>query len=172
MNDFMRNSISESIVNVRRQIAGADEKLAGLFGRIGEIFPDEKRRRNESKRDGKRINERVVKETFDRIGIRGAINIFPFGESGGCLEECLAMTFGTLNYKYGFNKVVEEIKNYWLNCGMKNRRTLIVTDAWDSTDFNSRHKDAFDNYTSSENNKHTVAIVLYGDYGFSVQYLR
>ena len=172
MNDLIRNSISKSIGNVGRQIAGVDERLADFFRRIAEILPDEKRRREESERDGKRINERIVKGTFDRIGIRGAINTFPFGEPGGCLEECLVITFGKLNSKYGFNQVVEEVKNYWHNCSRKNYRTLIVTNAWDITDFNSRHKDAFDSYTSSENNKHTVAIVLYGAAGFSVQYLR
>ena len=172
MNDFMRSSISGSIGNVMGQIAGVNERLANLFRRIAEILPDEKRRREESERDGKRINERIVKGTFDRIGIRGAINTFPFGEPGGCLEECLVITFGKLNSKYGFNKVVGEVKNYWHNCSRKNYRTLIVTSAWDITDFNDRHKDAFDSYTSSEDNKHTVAIVLFGDYGFSLQYLR
>ncbi len=172
MNDLTRNSISESIGNVGRQITGVDERLTDLFRRIAEILPDEKRSREESERDGKRINERIVKGTFDRIGIRGAINTFPFGEPGGCLEECLVITFGKLNSKYGFNQVVEEVKNYWHNCSRKNYRTLIVTNAWDITDFYSRHKDAFDSYTSSENNKHAVAIVLLGDYGFSLQYLR
>lgn len=175
MNDLMRKSISESIGNVGRQIAGVDERLADLFGRIAEILPDEKRRGEESKRDGKRINERIIRGTFDRIGIGGAINTFPFGEPGGCLEECLAMTFGILNSKYGFNQVVMKVTNYWLECGNKNCRTLIITDAWDAADFNRRYKVAFDSYTSSKNKdniKHTVAIVSYGDYGFSLQYLR
>ena len=175
MNDFMRNSISGSIGNVRRQIAEVDENLAGIFGRIAEILADEKRRRKELEPDGKRINEGIVKGTIDRIGIRGAINTFPFGEPGDCLEECLDMTFGILNSKYGFNQVAEEVKNYWLNCGMENCRTLIITNAWDITGFNRRHKGAFDSYTFSKNKdniKHTVAIVLYGDYGFSLQYLR
>ena len=175
MNGLTRNSISESIGNVGRQIAVVDERLADLFGRIAEILPDEKRRREDSERDGKKINEGIVKGTFDRNGIRGAINTFPFGEPSDCLEECLAMTFGILNSKYGFNQVAEKVKNYWLNCGMENCRTLIVTDAWDVTDFNRRHKGAFNSYTLSQNKdtiKHTVAIVLYGDYGFSLQYLR
>ncbi len=172
MNDFMRNSISESIGNVRRQIAGVDGNLADLFGRIAEILTDEKRRRKELKSASKRINESVVKGIIDRIGIKGAINTIPFGEPCGCLEECLVIAFGILNYEYGFNKIVKKVTNYWLNCGKENCRTLIVTNAWDIADFNSRHKDAFDSYTSSENNKHAVAIVLYGDYGFSLQYLR
>ena len=171
----MRNSISESIGNVGRQIVVVDERLADLFRRIAEILPDEKRRREDSERDGKKINEGIVKGTFDRNGIRGAINTFPFGEPGDCLEECLVMTFGILNYKYGFNQVVEKVKNYWHSCSRENYRTLIVTNAWDITDFNIRHKGAFDSYTFSKNKdnvKHTVAIVLYGDYGFSLQYLR
>jgi len=175
MNDLMRKSISESIGNVGRQIEGVDESLADLFRRITEILADEKRRRQESQRNGKKINEGIVKGKIDRIGIRGAINTFPFGEPCGCLEECLAMTFGTLNFKYGFNQIAEKVKNYWHNCSRENYLTLIVTDAWDINDFNSRHKDAFDSYTSSknkDNKKHTVAIILYGDYGFSLQYLR
>jgi len=175
MNDFMRSSISGSIGNVMGQIAGVDERLANLFRRIAEILPDEKRRREDSERNGKKINEGIVKGTFDRIGIRGAINTFPFGEPGGCLEECLVITFGKLNSKYGFNQVVEEVKNYWHKCSRENCRTLIVTTAWDITDFNIRHKGAFDSYTFSKNKdnvKHTVAIVLYGDYGFLLQYLR
>ena len=175
MNDLMRKSISASIGDVGRQIAEVDDRLAGLFRRIAEIFPDEKIGREESERDGRRINKGIAKGTLDRIGIGGAINTFPFGEPSGCLEECLVMTLEKLNYKYGFNQVVEEVKNYWLNCSRENCRTLVVTDAWDITDFNSGHKGAFDSYTSSENKdniKHTVAIVLYGDYGFSLQYLR
>jgi len=175
MNGLMRNSISESIGNVGRQIAVVDERLADLFGRIAEILLEEKRRRKESERDGKRISERIVKGTFDRIGIGRAINIFPFGEPNGCLEECLVITLEKLNLKYGFNQIVEEVKNYWHKCSRENCRTLIVTNAWDITDFNIRHKGAFDSYTFSKNKdnvKHTVAIVLYGDYGFSLQYLR
>ena len=175
MNDLMRESISRSIGNVVGQIAGQDERLADLFRRVAEILPDEKRRREESERDGKRINKRIVNGTFDRIRIRGAINTFPFGEPNGCLEECLVITFEKLNLKYGFNQVVEKVKNYWHKCSRENCRTLIVTNAWDITDFNNRHKEAFDSYTSSENKnniKHTVAIILYGDYGFSLQYLR
>ena len=174
MDNLIQSSISRSIGDVGRQIAEVDERLAGLFGRIAEILHDEKRRREESERDGKRINKGIAKGTLDRIGIGGAINTFPFGEPSGCLEECLVMTLEKLNYKYGFNQVVDEVKNYWLNCSRENCRTLVVTDAWDITDFNSRHKGAFDSYTSSENKdniKHTVAIVLYGDYGYSVQYL-
>ena len=180
MNDLMRKSISRSIGDIRRQIAEVDERLADLFGRIAEILPDEKRRIEESERDGKRINKGIAKGTLDRIGGGGggggAINTFPFGEeTDECFKECLAMTFGILNRKYGFNQVVEEVKNYWHKCSRENCRTLIVTNAWDITDFNNRHKDAFDSYTSSENKnniKHTVAIILYGDYGFSLQYLR
>ena len=175
MNGLMRNSISESIGNVGRQIVVVDERLADLFRRIAEILLEEKRRREDSERDGKKINEGIVKGTFDRNGIRGAINTFPFGKPSGCLEECLVITFGILNSKYGFNQVVNEVTNYWLNCGKENCRTLIITNAWDITDFNRRYKGAFDSYTFSKNKdnvKHTVAIVLCGDYGFSLQYLR
>ena len=141
MEDLIQSSISRSIGDVERQIAEVDGNLAGLFGGVAEILPDEKRRREESERDGKRGNERIVKGIIDRIGIRGAINTFPFGEPSDCLEECLAMTFGILNSKYGFNQVAEKVKNYWLNCGMENCRTLIIADAWDVTDFNRRHKE-------------------------------
>ena len=175
MNDLMRESISGSIGDVGRQIAGVDEGLARLFRGIAEILPDEKRRREESERDGKRINEHIVKGIIDRIGINGAINTIPFGEPSGCLEECLVIAFGILNREYGFNKIVKKVNSYWLKCFNKNCRTLIITDAWDITDFNSGHKGAFDSYTSSENKdniKHNVAIVLFGDYGFSLQYLK
>jgi len=176
VNELIRESISRSIGNVVSQIAGQDERLADLFRRVAEILPDEKRRREESEWEGKRITEPISKGTFDRSGISGAINTIPFGEPKyDCLEECLVITFGILNRKYGFNQVVEEVKNYWHKCSRENCRTLIVTNAWDITDFNNRHKDAFDSYTSSENKnniKHTVAIVLLGKYEFSLQYLR
>jgi hypothetical protein len=176
MNGLMRKSISASISDVGRQIAEVDGRLAGLFRRIAEILPDEKIGREESGRDGRRINKGIAKGTLDRIGIRGAINTFPFGEeTDECFEECLAMTFGILNSKYGFNQVVKKVTNYWLKCGKENCRTLIITNAWDTNDFNRRYKEAFDIYTSSENKdniKHTVAVVLLGDYGFSLQYLR
>jgi hypothetical protein len=175
MNDLMQKSILESIKIVMGQIAEIDEGLAGLFGRIAEILPDEKRRRGESERDINKRNEGIVKGTFDKIGTRGAINTYPFGEPSDCLEECLAITLGKISYKYGFNQVVWELIKYWLSCSKINFRTLIVTDAWDITDFNSRYKVAFDKYVSSnnkDNRKHTVAIVSYGDYGFLLQYLR
>lgn len=176
MNGLMRNSISESIGNVGRQIVVVDERLADLFRRIAEILPDEKRRRGESERVDKRTNERIVKGTFDRIGTGGEINTIPFGEeTDECFEECLVIAFGRLNTKYGFNQIVKKVTDYWFNCGKENCQTLIITYAWDITDFNITHKYAFDGYTSSENKdniKHTVAIVLLGDYGFSLQYLR
>jgi len=176
MNDLMRNSISESIGDVGRQIARVDEGLARLFRGIAEIKKKKKRRREESERDGKRINEHIVKGIIDRIGINGAINTIPFGEkTNNCLEECLVMAFETFDSMYGFNKIVKKVINYWINCSKENCRTLIITDAWDTTKFSRKYKEAFDIYTSSENKdniKHTVAIVLLGDYGFSLQYLR
>ena len=104
-----------------------------------------------------------------------AINIFPFGELGDCLEECWALTFGTLNSKYGFNKVVQEVTNYWRNFGEENYRTLIVTNAWDIADFDRKFKGPFDSYIFSKNKdniKHTITIIFYGDYGFLVPNLR
>jgi len=170
MNDFMRNSISESIGNVRRQITEVDEKLADFFGRIAEIIGEIQR-----EHVAEIFPNNIGREITDRINRGKMINTIPFGEPCGCLEECLVMAFEILNYKHRFNKIVKEITNYWLSCSKENCRTLIVTNAWDIADFNRRHKDAFDSYTSSENKdniKHTVAIVLYGDYGYSVQYLR
>ena len=85
------------------------------------------------------------------------------------------MTFGILNTKYGFNKIAVKIKDYWLGCGDINCRTLVITDAWDNLNFYCRYKKSFDIYTSTKNRnnvKHTVAIILCGDYGFSLQYLR
>jgi hypothetical protein len=176
MNELMRESISRSIGEVRRQIRGLDERLADLFGRVAEILPDEKRRRDESERDGRRINEGIAKGILDRIG-GGAINTIPFGEPGECLEECIAIAFELLNSrsKYGFNQIALKVNDYWLGCGDINCRTLVITNAWDNFDFYRRYKKFFDSYTSSKNKnsiKHTVAIVLYGDYGFSLQYLR
>jgi len=188
MNDLMRNSISESIGNVGRQIAGVagvDEKLAGLIKILGDIiadeerrsediFPDKERRRKES--DHKRRNKDTAERIIDKISrIRGAINTIPFGEPVGCLEECVAIAFGKFKSDYGFNKIAQKVIDYWLNCGKENCRTIIVTDTWDITDFYDNLKEHFDSYTSSnnkDNRKHTVAIILYGDYGFSLQYLR
>jgi hypothetical protein len=170
MNDLRWNSISGSIGDVGRQIAGVDERLADFFGRIAEIIGEIQR-----EHVAEIFPNNIGREITDRINRGKRINTFPFGERNGCLEECLVITFGILNRKYGFNQVVEEVKNYWYKCSRENCRTLIVTNAWDIADFNRRHKDAFDSYTSSENKnniKHTVVIVLLGKYGFSVQYLR
>ncbi|MCK4241490.1 MAG: hypothetical protein KAX30_07690 [Candidatus Atribacteria bacterium] len=174
MNGLRWNSISRSIGDIGRQIAEVDERLADLFRRIAEILPDEKRGREESELDGKRTNERIVKGIIGKIGIGGAINTIPFGEPCGCLEECLAIAFGKLKSKYGFNQIVKKVIDYWLICSKENYRTLIVTNAWDITDFYSKFKGHFDSHTFSKNKdsiKHTVAIVLYGDYGFSLYYL-
>jgi|AntAceMinimDraft_16_1070373.scaffolds.fasta_scaffold198700_1 hypothetical protein len=176
MTALMQKSIRESISNVMNQIRGVDEGLASLFGNISERFFYEKKRREESERDGMRRNKDIVKGTLDGIGIRGAINTIPFGEeTDECFEKCVAIAFGKLNCKYGFNQIAEEVKNHWFSCSRENCSTLIVTYAWDITDFDYRHKDAFDNYTSIQNKdniKHTVAVVLYGDYGPSLQYLK
>jgi len=173
MNDFMRSSISGSIGNVMGQIAEVDERLADLFRRIARIIDEIQKEENKSEK----LPNNIGREITDRINREKMINTIPFGEPCGCLEECLAIAFGKLKPECGFNKIVKKVTNYWLNCSKENYRTLIVTNAWDITDFNSNstHKDAFDSYTSSENKdniKHTVAIVLYGDYGFSLQYLR
>ncbi len=178
MNDLRWNSISRSIGDVGRQIAEVDERLADFFRRIAEVLPDEKKRSEESGRDDKRKNEEIVKGTFDRNGIRGVINTIPFGEeTDECFEECLAIAFELLNSrsKYGFNQIALKVNDYWLGCGDINCRTLVITNAWDNFDFYRRYKNFFDSYTSSKNKdniKHTVAIVLLGDYGFSLQYLR
>ena len=185
MNDFMQKSISESIAIVSRQIAGVDENLSGLFGILGGIFPDEERMpvdifpdkgRRRKKSDRNERNKDTAERITNKISrTRGAINTIPFGEPSGCLEECIAIAFGKLKSEYGFNKIARKVIDYWLNCGEVNCRTIIVTDSWDITDFNRKYKVSFDNYTSSKNKdskKHTVAIILYGDYGFSLQYLR
>lgn len=196
MNDFMQKSISESIDNVMGQIAGVDENLAGLFKILGDIipekerilgdrfpeeerisgdiFPDKERRRKKS--DGKRRNKDTAERIIGKIiRTRGAINTIPFGEPGGCLEECVAIAFGKLKSEYGFNKIAQKVIDYWLNCGEENCRTVIVTNTWDITDFDRKFRVRFDSYTSSknkDNRKHTVVIISYGDYGFSLQYLR
>ena len=196
MNDFKRESVSRSIGDVGRQIAEVDESLADLFGILGDIFaddkrisndkfpederisvdifPDKRRRRKESAR--KRRNKDIAERITDKISrARGAINTIPFGEPGDCLKECVAIAFGLLRSKDGFNGIAKKVIDYWHNCGEKNCRTFIVTDAWDINDFNRKYKETFDDYTSSnnkDNRKHTVAIILYGDYGFSLQYLK
>lgn len=175
MTDLMQKSIRESISNVMNQIGGVDEGLASLFGSISEILLDEKRRREESERDGMRRNKHIVKGTLDGIGIRGAINTIPFGELGDCLEECVAIAFGKIKSKNGFIKIAKKVNDYWLNCGAVNSKTIFLTDSWDIVEFNSSFRESCNKYTSSKNRnniKHTVAIILYGDYGFSLQYLR
>ena len=170
MNDLMRSSISESIANVKKQIAGVDENLADLFGRIAKIIREIQR-----EHVAEIFPNNICSEITDRINRGKMINTIPFGEPYDCLEECFVMAFEMINYKHRFSKIVKEITNYWLSCSKENCRTLIVTNAWDIADFNRRHKDTFDSYTSSKNKdniRHTVVIVLYGDYGFSLQYLR
>ena len=170
MNDFRWNSVSRSIGDVVRQIAELDENLAGFFGRIAEIIGGIQREH------GEEISpNNVGREITDRISRGKMINTIPFGEPCGCLKECLVMAFETFDSMYGFNKIVNKVTNYWINCSKENCRTLIITNAWDSIKFNRKYKKAFDIYASSENKdniKHTIAIVSFGDYGFSLQYLR
>ena len=170
MNDFKRDSISRSIGDVMKQIAGVDEGLAGLFGRIADIAMKTQREHGEEVSPNK-----VGREISDRISSGKMINTIPFGEPCGCLEECLVITFETINSNYGFNKIMPEVNKYWINCSKENCITLIITKAWDTTKFNRKYKENCDIYSSTDNKKgikHTVAIVLLGDYGFSLQYLR
>jgi len=171
----MRESISRSIGDVRRQIAGVDENLAGLFGGIAERIIMAKDR-YKGERPSYPISGKVVEDILRDIRGGGRINTIPFGEpTRECLEECLAVALRSFKSSDTFSKVVGKVKNYWLSCGEVNCCTLIVTDNWDKYVFYRDHKESFDIYTSKTNRnniKHTVAVVLLGDYGFSLQYLK
>jgi len=175
MNDLKRKSILDSIGEVQGKIAQLDEKLAGLFGRIAEEIA----LRGQRKQSGGilyPINGKDADDILRDIGYGKEINTIPFGKpTNNCYEDLVAIAFGLINSKYGFNKIAEKIKDHWLACKEVNCRTLIITNAWDSYDFYRRYKETFDIYCSSvsrKNVKHNVAIILYGDYGFSIQYLK
>jgi len=174
MNELMRESISRSIGEVGRQIGGLDEGLAGVFKGAAEDIMIAKDR-NQGERPAFPIGGKVLEDAIRHIG-GGRINTIPFGEPDDCLEYCLVFAFKSLNPKYAFNRIIVDIKNYWLGCGDINRGTLVIMDHWDIYDFyHSKYRYSYDIYTSTRNRnniKHTVAIVLYGDYGFSLQYLR
>jgi len=175
MNELMRESMSRSIGDVRTQIEGIDEKLADLFGRIAEriIMAKDKYK---GERPSYPISGKVVEDILRDIGGGRRINTIPFGEpTRECLEECLVIAYGKIKSKNGFNKITMKVIKHWLYCCKENYGTLIFTNSWDTADFNRRYKDAFDSFTSSvniNNAKHTVVIVLFGDSGFSIQYLR
>jgi hypothetical protein len=175
MNDLKRKDIFDSIREIQAKIARVDENLAGLFGRIAEEIA----LKGERKQNGGilyPINSKGADDTLRDIGYGKEINTIPFGEpTNNCYEDCVAIAFGLLNSKYGFNKIAEKIKDHWLACKEINCRTLIITNAWDSYDFYRRYKETFDIYCSSvsrKNVKHTIVIILYGNYGFSLQYLK
>jgi len=173
MNNLIQESMSRSIGDVRTQIAGIDEKLADLFGRIAEIMAKD---RYKGERPSYPISGKVVEDILRDIGGGRRINTIPFGEpTRECLEECLVIAYGKIKSKNGFIKITKKVNDYWLNCGVVNSRTLIFTDCWDIAEFNSWFRESCNKYTSSGNRnnvKHTVGIALYGDYGFSLQYLR
>lgn len=145
-----------------------------INGRPAGPIDDKERRRKELAR--KRRNKEAAKRITDKISrVRGPINTIPFGEPSNCLKECVAIAFGLFRSKDGFKGIAKKVIDYWHNCGEKNCLTLIVTDAWDINDFNRKYKDDFDRYASSKNKdnaKHTVVIILYGVYGFSLQYFK
>jgi hypothetical protein len=172
MNDLKRKNIFDSIREIQDKIAKVDEKLAGLFARIidGITRVDDI---NDSEGSPYHNKGRAIEDFF---GNTGNINTIPFGKpTPNCYEDCVAIAMRTFKSTYSFNKIASELKNYYLNCGDVNCRTLVVTDNWDKYVFDRDHKDFFDIFTSKKNKnniKHTVVIILYGDYGFSIQYLK
>ena len=173
MDDLRKNNISESIRDIGGKIAKVDGNLADLFGRIAERTIMAKDR-YKGERPSYPISGKVVEDILRDIG-GGRINTIPFGEPGDCLEYCLAVAYGKIKSKNGFIQITKKVNDYWLNCGVVNSGTLIFTDSWDIAEFNSWFRESCNKYTSSGNRnnvKHTVAIVLYGDYGFSLQYLK
>ena len=170
MNDFKWDRVSRSIGDVASQITRVDERLAGLFGNIAEIIVGIQREHEEEMSPNN-----LGREISDKIGGGKMINTIPFGEPCGCLEECLAVAFGRIDSKDGFNKIAIKLVEHWLRCCQENCRTLIITNSWDVNNFYRKFKGYFDSYTSSASRNHvnhTVAVVLLGDAGFSVQYLK
>ena len=172
MDDLRKNNISESIRDIGGKIAKVDGNLAELFGRIAEIMAKD---RYKGEKPLYPISGKVVEDILRDIG-GGRINTIPFGNpTSDCLEQCLAVAFGKIKSKNGFISIAKRVNDYWLRCSGVNSGTLILTDAWDINEFNPWFRDSFNEHTSSRNGKnikHTIAIVLYGDYGFSLQYLR
>lgn len=172
MNDLKRESILDSIREVKGKIAQVDENLAGLFEGVAEVIlmaEDKKREKGSSEPIDSKDIQGII-----RGNLAGGINTVPFGvPKDECFKMCLVIAFGLINSKYGFNKIAVNMKDCWLRCKEVNCGTLIITNAWDNPDFYRRYKESFDTFSSSKNRnnvKHTVAIVLYGDYGFSIQY--
>lgn len=172
MDDFMKDSILRSNSEIGRIITRADEGLASLFKRIidGITEVDDINKREGSPYDNK---GKAIEDFFRNTR---NINTIPFGKpTTNCYEECVAIALKSFKTSYSFSKAITQIKNYSINCGETNCRILIVTDHWDRYIFDRDHKEFFDSYTSKRNKnnvKHTVAIVLYGNHGVSIQYLK
>jgi len=174
MDDLRKNNISESIRDIGGKIAQVDENLAGIFRGVAESILIAKDRCKET---GSSFPIGEVIEDAIKSNIRGGrINTIPFGDpTPDCLEHCLAVTFGKIKSKNGFISIAKRVNDYWLRCSGVNSVTIILTDAWDINEFNPWFRESFNEHTSSRNGKnikHTVAIILYGDFGFSLQYLR
>lgn len=163
----------EDIEKVRQQIAEKDRGLADLFNDLIKRIIDQKRREIIIDKEGD-IRSNPIKITIDDIvnSNRGSgnMNIIPGEFGAACFEDCVCFAFDKWQSSKGFHGIAKKVIEYWLACSKINRRTLIISNAWDDIDFFDKYKRSFDKY--AQDPTHKIAIVLVSSMGISLQYLQ
>jgi hypothetical protein len=123
------------------------------------------------------VRDIKTKEIFDCFDGRDWVLTYPSEKSEicPCKPYFVGVAFGPWQSKNGFSGAAKRAMEYWLACFNENRGTVILTDAWDSSNFRTQYEDAFNFYTngcSKENKKrHTVCAIFFGRERISIEYL-
>lgn len=162
----------QSINDIRNKIAEKDEKLAGLFDDIIRNVVKENERSQEFDDIYPEIHKprkAIIEDLLYPNRGYGAINVIPGENKTSCHSYCVCFAFDKWQYSKGFCGIARKAIDYWLSCAKINRGTLIFSYAWDDVDFSDKYKRPFDHYTNED--QHTVAVILISSRGISLQYL-
>ena len=94
------------------------------------------------------------------------INFIPSDKKVECRESCVVKI--TDDWKLNpSSKIRVNLTSYWLSCAFVNKKTLIISEAWIPTKFNTFKRDVIQPY---EDAGHSVIFVTYDEEGYSLRY--
>jgi hypothetical protein len=114
-----------------------------------------------------------LRNRYDSENRQSRMNLYPSDRKGLCHTFCLAIA----NKKFdkplkglesGFKGIILEMAAYWFSCLSINKKTLILTSAWDNDIFDENYKKIIDEFTRVHNKK--VFIIEVGPTGFFPRY--
>jgi hypothetical protein len=161
----MKNSIEKEFQQILLEVP----ELTHIFPEIEHQLRNDLDEKNKPK-SAKKILEDIIDKNANKVKSKesGAkLNFYPSPlEYGDCEELCIGIATKGYGYKKddnnkrtGFTGLINDIVEYWITCGVKNKRTILFTTEWRYDDFNKKWKGKVDRY--KENGKEVLIFEVY-----------